>query len=267
MRPDDVRLCARAFLDRFGLDCVRHADDFASDIGLKIKEVDAEIFDGALLRVAQYSCGTVLINRSIPEPGRKLFTLAHEMGHYVLPGHGAEASYCRRSVIESWHRRLSKREKQANVFAAEILMPFQRIQNIVAEEPTFAAVEEIGRRCGSSLTASAYRLAELTSHRFAIVWSENGRVCWYRESEDFDFKVRVEALSSGTFAADCFADEVVPDEFNPVSATSWLYPKNLREDATLLEHSRHLPNYEAVLTLLLIPEVIELNSKFGDEYD
>lgn len=50
-------------------------------------------------------------------------------------------------------------------------MPREKIQPLLPQSPTFGHVEAIAASSGTSLTASAYRLASLTSFRMAMVWS------------------------------------------------------------------------------------------------
>lgn len=267
MRPNDAQIFARAFVEKYGVDCIDRFDQIKDEIGLEVKEVDADAFDGNLLRVRDYPKGVILLNRNIRELGRKRFTLGHEIAHYVMPRHGKEAGYCRRSDIESWDKRLSTQEKEANIFSAELLMPLKALSDLVDQEPSFQVVEEISSRCRASLTASAYRLAELTPYRFALVWCQDGRAIWYQSSTEFDQKIRIEECAPETLATACFSGQSVPEDFDLVPAYAWLYERNLQEGATVLEHSRLLPNYNAVLTLILIPEIIETKSKFGDVWE
>jgi hypothetical protein len=267
MRHDDARLFARAFIGNFGVDCLDRFDSIKDELGLEVKEVDADAFDGSLIRVSNYPKGVILLNKNIREMGRRRFTLAHEIAHYVIPGHGKEAGYCRRKDIESWSLGLTAKERQANTFAAEILMPLSLVTDAVDEDPSFEIVEEISARCRSSLTASAYRLVELTSHRLALVWSEGGRVIWYKGSSEFDQQIRCEDCSPETLASALFLGQEVPDDFDLVPANAWIYDRNLRDGAKILEHSRSLPRYNAVITLLLIPGIIESQSKFGDSWE
>lgn len=90
-----------------------------------------------------------------------------------------------------------------------------------------------------------------------MVWSQAQRVRWYRLSEEFARWVRKGQLDPNSFAFDAFQGKAVPASFESVPASAWLFEKGLRPDARILEHSVPLPGYEAVLTLLLIPEPIE----------
>jgi hypothetical protein len=57
-------------------------------------------------------------------PGRRRFTIAHELGHWICHVAGAREAapvYCRASDVEPGAGRALERE--ANIFAAELLMP------------------------------------------------------------------------------------------------------------------------------------------------
>lgn len=58
-------------------------------------------------------------------PGRKRFTICHELGHWVLHKPGQDSLFCRRgSVVEGAERPpLPEIEEEANAFAAALLMP------------------------------------------------------------------------------------------------------------------------------------------------
>lgn len=267
-RPSDVQVIAAAFLDHFGLKWLDDIEAIALGLGLRIEEVPVRAFEGGLLRIKEANAGTILISNSIRDAGRRRFTLAHELGHYLLPNHGRGEGYCRGQKLDSWGSSLSRMEREANEFAAEVLMPAPLISDLLAAEPDYASASKISQRCESSLSASAYRLAELTSHRFAVIWSENGQVKWSKGSKEFqaEFRVRHDACDHSTLAAKCFAGKEVPMGYDLVKADSWLYEGNLCSGAELLEHSISIPAYNAVITFLLANQIIELCSRFGDEW-
>ena len=118
---------ARSFLAEFGIDAGTRLDRIAPQLGLRVVEVNAESFDGALLRVVGEPRGTVALRRTIAEQGRKRFTLAHEIGHYLLPNQQEALRPCVPMQIESWSAENTGSEIDANTFAAEVLMPRERI--------------------------------------------------------------------------------------------------------------------------------------------
>jgi Zn-dependent peptidase ImmA (M78 family) len=79
----------------------------------------------------------ILVNAAEPETRRR-FTLAHELGHWicqVLEGHAAPI-YCRAADLAQDANRTLERE--ANVFAAEVLMPDTLVREAFADDATAA---------------------------------------------------------------------------------------------------------------------------------
>ena len=264
-RRSDAAIRGEAFVHLYGADCGRRLQAIAAERGAEIEEVDAVNFDGALLRYEGEDLGLILLRRGIKEAARKRFTLAHELAHYLLPGHGTEPLHCRQQEIESWDENIANTEREANTFAAEILMPLSVVAPLTKRPPSFEMIEAIARSCASSLTASAYRLIELSTWRVAMVWSVGGEAKWWRASEEFPFTIKRGPLNANTFAADCFAGTSLPDDFEDVPAEAWLTSYNLKAGAMIKEHSRCLPNYNAALTLLFTDEFIEYRSDYASE--
>jgi hypothetical protein len=87
---------------------------------------------------------------------RYRFTIAHELGHWIchaLEGTKPAPSYCRAVDISEVAERAIERE--ANVFAAELLMPEQAVRSIWKE---FGEVEQVAQRFDVSPSAMRWRL-------------------------------------------------------------------------------------------------------------
>lgn len=91
----------------------------------------------------------ITVNDNTPR-GRQRFSIAHELGHFIL-GHGPVGF----SMTEPG-KRPPYQEVQANVFAAELLMPKSRLQHYGCLTPT-----EIVRLCDVSLEAAKIRTKEM----------------------------------------------------------------------------------------------------------
>jgi Zn-dependent peptidase ImmA (M78 family) len=266
-KPDSVLVVSQSFLNRFGHDCGKRLPEVVTQIGLELIFRKAESYEGALLRIKNVPRGFIVINSQIKEESRKLFTIAHECGHFLLPAQQELSTPCSKEKIENWNEELYRPEFDANRFAAEILMPRDFVNSYLRLEPTMESVQAIASICGTSLTASGFRLVELTSFRAAIVWSQNNHVAWYKSSSEFVRWVRKGELSEQTFASDCFKQRGVPKTLEPVPASAWLFEKGLKEGIQIWEHSLFLPNYSAVLSLLVMREPVETfeYSSLGDD--
>lgn len=258
---------AEALLAQLGVREPPDLNSIAARIGLSVEEAEAEGFEGALVRPIGGKIGVIVLSRSIRESGRKNFTIAHEIGHFLLPGHDTEESVCLSGDLESWGKKLAKRELEANEFAAELLVPtFLLKPRIRSVEPSFGIVGKLAQVFSTSLTATARRFVEVTSHRCAVVWSTRDKISWYAKSQEFGHHVNVgEGVNRDSLAYRCLFEGQRQVGPMPVPAHSWVPERNLIPEACLLEESLLLPFYGSVLSLLWITERIEKRTEWDEE--
>jgi Zn-dependent peptidase ImmA (M78 family) len=147
-RADDVRARYHALF--LGADLPVPVEPIAEDLlGLHVDEDEIDC-SGMLLPAERR-----VVLRADEPPTRRRFTLAHEVGHWVCQvreGHETPV-YCRAADVAPAADRLLERE--ANVFAAELLMP----QDLVRSEwPRAASAAELASRFGVSEEAMNWRL-------------------------------------------------------------------------------------------------------------
>ncbi len=254
--PDWPALVSAEFLKRFGVDCGKRLNEIAGELGLEIRYREAESYEGALLRVPGSRMGYIVLNSRIKEESRRRFTLAHEIGHHVLPGQQELSMPCIAGRIENWQRALDPAERAANRFAAEILMPLVAIRQWVESKPSMEAIQSIAAACETSLSSSAVRLMTLTTYPAAVVWSQEGRARWYTPSASFVRWVRKGRLDEATLASRWMRGESLPKQPQAVPAAAWFFEKGLRPGARVWETAIGLPAYGAALSLLVLREPI-----------
>ena len=126
-------------------------------------------------------CGNsfgILYDTSIRNEGFQRFSVAHELGHYFVEGHIDQIAF-----VGGAHRSSAgfistdPVEREADYFAAGLLMPEAPVQAIIRQEPEgLSAIEAIQRAARSSLTASAIRYVGLTDAAAAVIVSRDGSV-------------------------------------------------------------------------------------------
>ena len=94
-------------------------DDITKPLGLSIKEVDSDGFDGALVRRSSGAGGRILVKRGIRELTRKRFTAVHEIGHYLLHK-DSDSTSCGAKDIANWTNFEANPEHEADEFASEL---------------------------------------------------------------------------------------------------------------------------------------------------
>jgi IrrE N-terminal-like domain len=258
---------AKALLAELKVSGPTDARSIAERLQLDVSELDVQGFDGALIRAKGTPFGAIIVRDSIRESSRKNFTVAHEIGHFVLPGHEDADLVCTSSDVGNWSNSAKEFELEANEFASELLMPKPLVRQIMgSSEPSFSLIDRIANSCQASLSAAGWRFCHLTSHRCAVIWSVARAISWSRRSEEFRFGIsRSGPIRNGTFAFDCFAGQDTPDRPEPVAADLWLESQNIAPDAQIWEQSKALPSYSSVLTLLWIKERVEIYSDYDEE--
>ena len=234
----------------------------AWELGAFVRE---EPLDGAAARVARYGDKAIItVSTWLREPGQRRFAVAHELGHLVLHGKDSALCLCLESDLDM-NARASRRgvadaqdrEHDANRFASALLMPTKLFQPRCDAQPCFATLENLMEAFKASLTATALRYIDFCKELAAVVYSQSRRIKWYQGSKDFELHVKVgDDVDSYSIADDCFSGKTFPRRPTRVDASCWL-AWGYKKDATILEESRSLTSYDAVLTLLHIDQDIE----------
>jgi IrrE N-terminal-like domain len=178
--------------DRFPIDIPMVAREyskqrFPDDPIVSVKGDNLPTFDGALFRVRAGRSGWAIIyNDAITSKGRINFTLAHEFGHYLIHRLAYPNGFkCGQQQIVRWDSEFGQIEHQANVFAANFLMPLDDFRRQI---PGSAKVKfEILRTCAErykvSLIATVLRWLSYTEKRAILVVSRDGFILWARSSD------------------------------------------------------------------------------------
>ena len=110
--------------------------------------------------------------------GFKNFSIAHELGHYCLPGHidavlNTEDSHASSAELFSGNQY----EMEADHFAARLLMPQELFKNEMwSAGEGLNAIENLAETCRTSLTATAIRYTQCAQYPMAIIVSVGDRV-------------------------------------------------------------------------------------------
>ncbi|RWE14295.1 MAG: ImmA/IrrE family metallo-endopeptidase [Mesorhizobium sp.] len=177
--------------DRYPLDIAMIARDYSSqrfprDPILKVAGGDIPKFDGALYPSRKRPGWHILYNDTITSRGRINFTLAHEFGHYLLHrGKYPTGFECGQQQIVRWDSEYGQVEHQANVFAANFLMPLDDFRRLLPDRSpaTLAVLKQCAERYNVSLIAAALRWLSYTTKRAILVNSRDRYILWARSSE------------------------------------------------------------------------------------
>jgi Zn-dependent peptidase ImmA (M78 family) len=109
-------------------------------LGLNVEEAELDGVSGLLYPAER----RIYVKTEEPKP-RQRFTLAHELGHWVCQHLEGQMSpvFCRSEEVGIGEGRL--REREANVFAAELLLPDDVVRNTWSDVTDTAALLQVSR--------------------------------------------------------------------------------------------------------------------------
>lgn len=215
------------------------------EIGVFEEPLDA---DGYLLQKGKDV--RILINEHLGYEGRKMFTIAHEVGHFYMPHHQAQIYRCFGRDLEAYTRN-NEMENEANEFASEFLLPSRELDKYLKHPPNLDIITEVSATYGTSLTATAVKLVQLTYEKMAVLLSEAGEIRWVNRSRTFPYWIPRRQLHEWTYAYDYFAKGTLPPGSQKVLASAWC--EGVSKDVELVEESVSFDRLGIVLTLLYVP--------------
>ncbi len=200
---------------------------------------------------------TLFVSEQAKYQTRRRFTIAHALGHLIIPWHLQIVYQCRSgngSFIEE-----NPQEIEANEFAAELLMPEPHVRNDVPGLTNLdlsALLELAHSKYEVSFSALLHRVVLLYG-RAAIVTAEKGAIK-YDVSPSFPRAITNCLLESSLAYRFCSGqhEEIVEDLrthtkclSGRVPASAWI--KDVSEDERLLEKTIYMTEFDRTISLLI----------------
>jgi Zn-dependent peptidase ImmA (M78 family) len=162
-------------------------------------------FEGVLVTDDAKSTGSIAYNNA-SRLERRRFTIAHEIGHFLIPWHNANAqcAIADMGVLRSRDARRSK-EAEANRFAAALLTPTALFTRDIRSfgSPETEHVLALATKYRVSKEMVARRYTELCDHVCAVIFSHGGVVRYFVKSRSCPFLdvVKGSPLPPGSLSA------------------------------------------------------------------
>ncbi len=183
--------------------------------------------EGMLLTDRVRSRGSILAN-TLKGNRRAKFTVAHELGHFLLERHIFErkAFTCSNADmrINAGSSRHQRQEAEANEFAISLLAPPYRVLPMLGSTPDLKDAVRLRNELDISLEASVRLLIDFRTEPIAAIWSKDGRVRYFVSSRAFpSVSVKPGAmLRDETAAAELIAaNEQRISEFVKTPSAAW----------------------------------------------
>lgn len=194
--------------------------------------------------------------------GRIRFTFAHELGHYFIDEH-------RNELMDNSLYHISKSEytnmdslieKEADFFAANLLMPETQFKNNCNEVFSPTLIKKLSLKFQTSIVATVIRYIELDIYPMFVVYIHDGVITSFRYSHDFPYNyknLKGQAPPKESIARQLSTNEYTSKKPQEIFTELWFnYKKSseyiddvVSQESNLLEYCYRI-NASLVITLI-----------------
>ena len=161
---------------------------------LRIEEFESDNFEGGLITDAERSSGIILVKKGMRQ--RRRFTIAHELGHFLIPRHmpnRPDRFLCSKQDLMQFSAKEGDRrqamEMEANRFAALLLVPppLRRAQLKLCADPDLGHVPRLARLFNVSKEVISRAYTQYHDEVIAMVVVRNGVILRFHKNLRFPF--------------------------------------------------------------------------------
>lgn len=219
-------------------------------------EKDLKNCDGRL--VMKDGRSIVSIDSKITYPQRKRYVLAHELGHILLHADRNASFTDDDTTIEGYKK--GPQEKEANDFAAELLMPEDLFrQRCFKKKFSPELIRELADQFNTSMTSTVYRFVEHGNHPIAAFYSKNGKACYWKKSDGLPY--RIPDRNKLDIPSDSVANEYYvykriyqkKDAAQEITKGTWFELRKYDRDTPMFEFCIVFPDLNSVLSVVWEP--------------
>ncbi len=232
--------------------------------GAYYEEIELEGKDGRIVSFEGQSI--ISISSAILDKGKKRFTAAHELGHFELHKGlvvNADTPY----ELCNWYQ-VGNHEKEANEFAAELLMPF----NLFADEcknQKFkpALIDHLSNTFVVSRTSSILKFVKAGNHPVCVICTKDNKIKWWKMSAKME-SAEHELVPGWMWYVPRFTSNLPPppdsvvgqlfkktsryqdsERFQEIEKSTWFLAKP-DDDPKMFEFCHYAPSYNFALSVV-----------------
>jgi Zn-dependent peptidase ImmA (M78 family) len=238
-------------------------DIFVSGLGATLILEPLKNSDGKIIR--GNSKTLIKINSQIPYEEKIRFTIAHEVGHFLLHDKLELEIHDDNSNTLNWFKATENQAKkgiqewEANDFASELLMPEEIFRKMTYKKKfSPKLIKELSLRFKTSLTSVVYRLLSLNIFPLFIASIHNGKVSYWNKSEDFWIKVK--DITKLNPPEESVAQEYIDADYNfiynefdkaqLISKSVWFELKPNENDSDFYEYCIPTKQYKSIISII-----------------
>jgi len=242
-------------LDEFGIEDIQDVDirDLVYAKDIIYREAPLENYDGRIV-YGKRGKALITVNSNLTYVPRKRFTIAHELGHYILGHNRKEVAHDNQASMEFY--KSGSQETEANQFASELLMPTSVfLEYIEGERFSPQLMHDLAEEFKTSVTSVVYKYLECGSHPIAVFYSYKNKIKYWKKSADY--RRMVKDLNNLPVPPCSVAEEwykegvqYKPDDIQKIELNVWFDLWDKEENGWGYEYCLVSPKYNTVLSVV-----------------
>ncbi|WP_422110312.1 ImmA/IrrE family metallo-endopeptidase [Burkholderia multivorans] len=155
--------------------------------------LDVDSCEGMLVRNPKDAAEWGIFYNGKASPERRRFTIAHELGHFILHRGQQQSFNCDKESVYSGVDTIRAIEREADDFASNLLMPGDLLRDwISSQRIDLHVLSAIAKRFQVSFEALCIRFIKFTTQRAILIYWDNGYVKYeWRSSSAIKTRARI----------------------------------------------------------------------------
>lgn len=218
--------------------------------------INGDAFEGMLARDPDDHAVWGIAYNGNARPERQRFTIAHELGHFILHRSQQPSFNCDSQSVHTGIDGLRQIEREADEFAGNLLMPGDLLRDWISNQRIdLHVLSAIAKRFQVSFEALCIRFIKFTKQRAILVYWDNGFLKYeWRSSSAVRTRARIRRNGDpqeplpGTLAADA----TIEQEWDGAEMSAAVWCPEEAAHMKLWEFKHSYGARDRVLTLLLL---------------
>ncbi len=258
VNPSEIKSYANQVIKKYNLSYPLNIQSFVTTLGFEVKYVDTGNCDAYTIMVNGQKL--ILLNQQIRTQPRINFTLAHELGHYFIPTHLEPLYACNvNEFVSSMTLNNPNEEREADIFASELLLPGKLIQNTSISG--FNDIRNVANTYNISIPATAIRMMEYSYDIVAFICCVNRKIAWVTTSLGFKDNLTLRdlvglLLPESSILNTCI-ERNIPTCTGKIPAYTWL--ENVDGSSFIQEEIIFYPEYNTAYILIKADNLISID--------
>ncbi|MDR2009421.1 MAG: ImmA/IrrE family metallo-endopeptidase [Bacteroidales bacterium] len=257
---------AKKLLEEIGCDEITDIpmEIFVSGLGATLIEEPLHNSDGKIIRGNKKTI--IKINSEIQYLEKKRFTIAHEVGHYILHDKLDLEVHNENSNTLNWFQASEAQAKkgiqewEANDFASELLMPEAIIKKeVYCKKFSPQLLNDLSKRFKTSLTSIIFRLISLNLYSIFVVFISNGIVIYWSKPDD-GYYIKIKDITKLPPPSDSLANEYINADYDfiysgnnkgqEIFKSTWFELSDYDSDTVFYEYCIPTKQYKTIVSVI-----------------